>query len=270
MQMPIWSLDFDLGDESAIEALSEHLLWNAYPLGNFAPPYRRFMRVARARSRDGRRAACVLFRHPEFAVVVPSGDPEGVGAIVESAAAALPSDAELMVLPEHVPTFERHFTVEPIEWMCRVHVDAEAFRPLGETSRVSVLAPDDLADLAALYDEGSMPFYAEQVEAGFFYGSRRDGRLVAAAGTHNLSRAQRVAALGSLYVRPEARRVGLGRELTVARVGALFASGFRNVVANVGVGNEPSLELHERLGFRRHCRFLRARIRVRPRASIDR
>lgn len=236
------------------------LLWNAYPLGNLAPLYRRFMSVTRARSSDGRHACCVVFHPPGFAVVVPSGDVDGVRAIVESEVAGLPRGAELMVLPEHLRPFDERFVVEPVEWMYRVHVTAETWRPFGGTGRASLLTPSAGPDLTALYDEASMPFYSEQVETGFFYGVWRGGRLVAAAGTHNLSRSEKVVALGSLYVRPEARRAGLGRELTVARVDALLAAGFRNIVANVGVDNVPSLQLHAHLGFRDLRRFLRAKI----------
>lgn len=255
-----WSVDFNIGDERAREALSEDVLWNAYPLGNLAPPHRRFMTVARARSSDGRHACCVVFQPPGFAVVVPSGDIDGVREIVEPEVAGLPSGAELMVLPEHVGLFDERFVVEPIEWMYRIQVTAKTWRPFGDTGRVSRLAPAALPELTALYRESGMPFHSEQIEAGFFYGLWDGDRLVAAAGTHNLSHAEKVVALGSLYVRPESRRAGVGRELTIARVEALLASGFQNIVANVSASNHPSLELHARLGFSAPRRFLRARI----------
>lgn len=53
----------------------------------------------------------------------------------------------------------------------------------------------------------------------------------------------------SLGVAPEARGRGLGKPLYVALLDELAARGFHSVVAGITLPNDPSIKLHEQLGF---------------------
>lgn len=56
----------------------------------------------------------------------------------------------------------------------------------------------------------------------------------------------------SIYVAPAAERRGVGRALLAALIERCTALGYRQMVAVIGdSGNEASIGLHERLGFRR-------------------
>lgn len=90
-------------------------------------------------------AACLLLRHPAFTALIPTGDADGVAAIL--AAAKLPERAYVTAQAAHLPALERHFTfVEGPETMLRMAVTAATFRPpTGYEELVERLGPADLA-----------------------------------------------------------------------------------------------------------------------------
>ncbi len=92
-------------------------------------------------------------------------------------------------------------------------VDAAA---MGEPAADVVdLGPDDADELEDLYarDPDAAFFRPSMLRHDTFAGVRRDGRLVAAAGTHVLSDRFRVAAIGAVVTDPAWRRNGLAREI---------------------------------------------------------
>lgn len=52
-----------------------------------------------------------------------------------------------------------------------------------------------------------------------------------------------------IYLAPDARGKGLGKPLYVALLDELTARGFHSVVAGITLPNDPSIRLHEQLGF---------------------
>jgi predicted GNAT family acetyltransferase len=115
------------------------------------------------------------------------------------------------------------------------------------------LTADDLPELAALYG-AAYPgnwFVARMVEAGFYYGLRREGTLVSAAGVHVCSRRYGVAALGNIATLPEWRSRGFARTVTAALCRGLLDAGIRHIGLNVRADNPAALACYEGLGFRR-------------------
>ena len=71
------------------------------------------------------------------------------------------------------------------------------------------------------------------------------------AGPYRPRAAYRDTVENSVYVRPHALRIGIGSRLLAALIEACEARGFRQMVAVVGdSANDPSIQLHERHGFR--------------------
>ena len=81
-------------------------------------------------------------------------------------------------------------------------------------------------------------------------------RLIAAAGTHLVSREEGAAAIGNVYVRRDRRGGGLGRAVTAAVLHGL--AGIETIGLNVRADNEAAIRLYESLGFVKHCEFREA------------
>jgi ribosomal protein S18 acetylase RimI-like enzyme len=128
--------------------------------------------------------------------------------------------------------------------------------------RAARLGDADVAALEALYRDGEATgespdfFYPAMVNRGVFFGVYDDDALVAAAGTHLVSRDEGAAAIGNIYVRRDRRGRGLGRIVTSAVMQALAA--VDTVGLNVRADNAPAIDLYESLGFVTHCRFFEA------------
>ncbi|MFJ1709307.1 GNAT family N-acetyltransferase [Kitasatospora sp. NPDC088346] len=112
------------------------------------------------------------------------------------------------------------------------------------------LRADDLPELTALFEE-SYPgnwFDERMLATGQYVGARHDGRLIAVAGVHVHSPAQRVAAIGNVTTHPALR----GRGAAAACVAALcrqLARSVDHIGLNVRADNTTALELYRRLGF---------------------
>jgi L-amino acid N-acyltransferase YncA len=61
----------------------------------------------------------------------------------------------------------------------------------------------------------------------------------------------RFAVKNSIYVHPDHLHSGVGRKLLPALIDACAAAGFRQMIAYIESGNEPSLKLHEAFEFAR-------------------
>lgn len=80
-----------------------------------------------------------------------------------------------------------------------------------------------------------------------------DGAVIgfAKAGPWRARDAYRFTAETGIYLAPERHGAGVGGRLYAALLEACDAAGFHTLVAGVSLPNEPSVRLHDRLGFRR-------------------
>jgi ribosomal protein S18 acetylase RimI-like enzyme len=121
-----------------------------------------------------------------------------------------------------------------------------------DTREVERLGEGDLDAVQALYD-ASYPgnwFDPRMLETGQYYGLREGGALVSVAGVHVYSPQQRVAALGNIVTRPEARGRGYATRVT-ARLCAELLQTVAHIGLNVRADNAPALACYQRLGFAR-------------------
>src|SRR5262245_29901079 len=104
-----WRIELDADDATAYAVLADNERWNGYSISDLAPPYRAYAQFAVAGPEaQAPSAACLLLRHPAFTVLIPTGDPGGVAAIL--AAAKLPERAFVTAQAAHLPALERRFT----------------------------------------------------------------------------------------------------------------------------------------------------------------
>lgn len=79
---------------------------------------------------------------------------------------------------------------------------------------------------------------------GYAYASRWKGRC-----------AYRHSAESTVYLDPSSKGKGIGRALYSALIERLRAQGIRAVIGGIALPNEPSIGLHERLGFEKVAHF---------------
>ena len=148
--------------------------------------------------------------------------------------------------------------------MLRRAMRSEDFR--GGTDHCVRLTTSALDSLTGFYACGGVSsFTPEHMEHNVFYGVFEDGQLVAAAGTHLVSRTYGVAAVASVYTTPRCRGRGYGTAATSAVVRDLVRQGIRDIVLTVGQENDGAIRIYERLGFRRHCTIVAGPARRLPR-----
>ena len=264
-----WQVEPDADDAAAYAALAGDRLWNGYSIADLEPPFRAHSRFALARRGAAPpSAACLLLRHPAFNSLIPHGDPDGLAAILERAAASgdLPDSSYVLAREPHLPALARWyaFPSDP-QAMLRMAVDAASFRPLAaRVAGVERLGSADLPALLDLYAGYTLSaFNADQFASGVFYGVRAGdvgGEIVAAGGTHVLAARYGIAAIGSVYTRPEARGRGYASAITAAVTAELLAGPYRDVILNVAVANEPAARIYRRLGYREHCRYRESKV----------
>ncbi len=166
----------------------------------------------------------------------------------------------LQIRPDLVPLIQAHYGEVTLQPMWRMNLTLDHFQPAPATPEDRRLHPADLPALEALYADGidthEQPdfFHPQMLASGLFYGAFEGGELVAAAGTHVLSRRYSAAAVGNVYTRRDARRRGHAARLTSCVVAGLQSSGITTVALSVKHHN-PAFTVYEKLGFRAHCRF---------------
>ncbi|NJD28119.1 MAG: GNAT family N-acetyltransferase [Chloroflexi bacterium] len=180
------------------------------------------------------------------------GRDDGIDAVLRDV--IKPRIAYVAALPENVKAVERRYHLEPGPQMVRMWVDGERFRPV-EDPGLERLVPSDVADLNRLYRLGFGSWLGPQAIAeGIYYGIRVRGRLVAAAGTHVIGRASKIAVVGNVLTQPEYRGRGYAKATTGA-VTARLLEFCDHVVLNVRADNPPAINAYRRLGYAEHVRF---------------
>jgi ribosomal protein S18 acetylase RimI-like enzyme len=179
------------------------------------------------------------------------GSPDGIEAILRDV--VRPRAAYVAALPEAVPAVEAVYRLDPGPSMVRMWVDRAQFRPY--PADVQRLLPSDIGELNRLYQLGFASWLpSSAIGEGVYFGIRAGGRLVAAAGTHVISRQARVAVVGNVLTHVDHR----GRGFATAVTGAVTAELLRTcdqVVLNVRSDNPPALQAYRRLGYVEHVRF---------------
>ena len=233
------------------EFLGRDRLFSAYAMCDLDE--REFPRTRWGVALDHGRPTAVVLEYlglspqPLFAM----GEIQGLTAIlrdvIKPRAAYLAGDADSLVAAEPL------YKVEAGPPMVRMWVDRSTFRPApGAATR---LVPSDIGELNRLYDLGLTAWLpAESVAHGVYYGVRVNGRLVAAAGTHVISRDMRLAAVGNVMTSRDYRNRGYAKVVTGAVTQELLRF-CDEVVLNVRSDNPPALAAYRALGYREHIRF---------------
>lgn len=186
---------------------------------------------------------------PQPLFVMGRGD--GIAAILRDV--LRPRAAYLAGAAESLPHVATQYRIDPGPPMIRMVVDRARFRAV--PGPVERLLPVEVGELNKLYQLGFAAWLpSSAVVEGVYYGIRVSGRLVAAAGTHVISRDARLAVVGNVLTHVDHR----GRGYATAVTSAVTAELLRycdDVVLNVRADNPPAIQAYRRLGYAEHCRF---------------
>jgi ribosomal protein S18 acetylase RimI-like enzyme len=198
------------------------------------------------------KALALLFHGLKPPALFLMGEANGLKALLEEQVIA--PHVYFNCRPEHLDvTFECYAWARAIP-MWRMALDTDQY--VCEYAMCERLGPRSLGALQELYTLGGGDAFTEaQLAQGVFYGITLSGKLVAAAGTHLVSRTYGVAAVGNVFTRPEYRNRGYGTQVTSLVVTELRRMGISDIVLNVAQENRTAIGLYERLGFRRTCAF---------------
>ncbi len=180
-----------------------------------------------------------------------AGDAEGVAAVLRDV--IRPRVVYLAADRSHLDAVNRQYRVDQGPQMVRMAVNRQMFRPIyGPVAR---LEPADIVDLNRLYGLGFAGWLpSDSIANGVYYGVRSSGRLVAAAGTHVISRDLRMAAVGNVLTHRDFRGRGYAKATTSAVTQELLRM-CDDVVLNVRSDNPPALAAYQAIGFAEHNRF---------------
>ncbi len=239
-----------LADREKIHAFLEtDREWSAYALADLEPDLYRSTEWYGAETEEGLQTLAMVFKGFDPPALFTMGDAHGIALILGAAMRA--PRVYLNVRDEHMLAIRAHYRVAQHVPMWRMTLDPRDFRPV--RGAVTDLTPQYTRDLEELYAlGGGHAFTPSQVYDGAFFGIEQRGRLVAAAGTHVLSEAQAVAAVGNVYTHPDHRGQGYATRTTSAVCANLIQRGIRTIVLNVAKSNEAAIRIYEKLGFK-HC-----------------
>jgi ribosomal protein S18 acetylase RimI-like enzyme len=237
--------------------------YNAYAIGDLEPVlFAECTWIGAARA--GRIEALVLhYRGLDPPALLLMGMAEGLRAILAQAQAF--DWVYMTCRPEILGLTRAFYTWQEVTRMWRMVLNVARFHSGGfgstldvpDTAILAPLDPSHVAQINALFAlGGGLAFSPAQVANGVFYGVIDQGALVAVAGTHLVSAAYNMAAIGNVYTHPDYRERGYGTLTTTAVAQALIRRGIREIVLNVAQENLPALRIYERLGFERYCAFL--------------
>jgi ribosomal protein S18 acetylase RimI-like enzyme len=234
------------------EFLERDRLFAAYAICDLSE--REFSRTRWGIATDGDRLLAIGL---EYGGVTPQpmfvmGEPAGITAILKDV--IRPRAAYVAAKADSLPAVAQHYRVEPGPEMIRMWVDRGTFQP-AMAPRVERLVPVEVHELNRLYQLGFAAWLpASAVAEGVYYGIRINGRLVAAAGTHVVSREAGLAVVGNVLTHAEHRGRGYAKAVTSAVTAELLRA-CDQVVLNVRADNPPAIAAYRRLGYQEYCRF---------------
>ena len=233
------------------EFLAQDRLYAAYAICDLEE--REFGRTRWGAAYDGDELVAVGMEYtgPTPQPLFVLGRPDGISAVLRDV--IRPRAAYIAARTTMLPAVEAHYRVDPGPQMVRMWVDRARFRPYPAT--VQRLLPVEIGELNRLYQLGFASWLPSGAIAdGVYYGMRVNGQLVAAAGTHVVSPAARLAVVGNVLTHLDYR----GRGFATAVTGAVTAELLRacdQIVLNVRADNPPAINAYRRLGYIEHARF---------------
>ena len=245
-----------LDDRARIrELLRPRIDYTAYALGQLEPGL--FERTRWYWSRGDTGSGLVLHSKGGLGdATFVMGDPDAVAAILSIHPG--PAQTYATSQPQHIAALGGVYRLANQQPMIRMSVTREAFAPAPGVPTIA-LTGLDIRKVNALYGSDGAPSYyvPEHIENGLYRGVVVEGRLVAVAGTHVVSRQEEVAVVGNVFTHPAYRGRGYATAATGAVTSALLEF-CTTVVLTVDPHNRPAVAAYERIGYHEACQLVEA------------
>lgn len=234
--------------------LERDRLYAAYAIGDLEPALFRECEWYAALENGKITTLCLRFVGLPPDRIFVMGLAEGLVPILDRALKS--QRAHFVVKADHLAVLRESYSLQSIEQMFRMVLAADEFSPVD--GPVVRLGQRHVHRLQELYRSGGdVAFGPYQLEQGVFYGVEKDGKLVATAGTHLVSRTYGLGIVGNVFTHPSYRRLGYGTVCTSAVVEELLLQSL-DVVLNVEQANQPAMKIYQCLGFHVYCPFVEA------------
>ncbi len=250
-----WDAGATRDRDTLLSLLNKDRIFAAYAIGDIEPAFFEQCEWVLARHRQGPWAVALLFKGLEPNALLLYGDPRGSAVLLGTV--MRPARAYAILQEAHLGALEAHYSLAEQKRMVRMVWDAT--RPLPPPNPLAFrLTGANLTDLQSLYRiYAEVHFSPYQLLSGVFYGVECDGRLVAVAGTHLVSPAYGVAAVGNVFTHPDYRGRGYASACTAGVVRELSTLA-ETLVLNVGEDNAAAQRIYRKLGFSPYCNYLEA------------
>ncbi|MEP6872530.1 MAG: GNAT family N-acetyltransferase [Anaerolineaceae bacterium] len=252
-------LDFIVQPVREIQAIRSLLLprieYTAYALGQLEPAL--FPRTRWFWARGSTGTGLVLHSRGGLGdASFVMGDPDAVAAILSIHPG--PAQTYATCQPQHLEVLRDVYRLASQQPMIRMAVRADTFVPEKQLSAIA-LNGLDIRRVNSLYgSEGGPSYYIpEHIESGVYRGIVAEGRLVAVAGTHVVSRQEGVAVVGNVFTHPAYRGRGYATAATSAVTESLL-NYCEHVVLTVDPTNSPAVASYAKLGYREVCQLVEA------------
>lgn len=170
--------------------------------------------------------------------------------LLESIEESLPASFHAHLTPGLQSFFQNNHSLESHGKHFRMMLlNKKTIEPI-QFAEICPLFPEDEDELLDFYRE-SYPgnwFDTRMLQTGEYFGLRKDGRLVSAAGVHVFSQEYRVAALGNIATLSEQRGKGYGKQVTSALCHSL-SNKVDHIGLNVKSHNIAAISCYKALGF---------------------
>jgi ribosomal protein S18 acetylase RimI-like enzyme len=187
-------------------------------------------------------------------VLFCTGDPVRISRLLSD----IPAGSYQYSVPaDHLDVLPGRMELQTTVSMLRMVLDRSRF-PMDRDWGAKRLSSRQLPDIHALFaNHSDQPdaFVPSQLDQDTFFGIFEKNRMVSFAGTHVLSSASSVAAVGNVFTHPDHRGNGLATRVTGAVTASLLQQGIRTIVLNVSGKNNPAVQAYKKLGFTTVCSY---------------
>ena len=162
----------------------------------------------------------------------------------------LPAEFHAHLSPHVDSVLRPHYNMDCHGEYYRMALTAPHLPRYIDCSRVIRLGENDLHEIQQFYDLAYPQnwFDARMLKTNYYFGIRRQDRLISMAGVHVCSEKYSVAALGNIATHPEHRSAGLATTVTARLCRSLLRS-VDHIGLNVKADNGPAIAVYKKLGF---------------------